>query len=376
MYKDITASLVAATRKVVEASSIKAANEAAQKELSSNLSKSMRPAYEGSAPRNAQEISLLREKAHTVPKTPKEKSLAALAEPKDKITHADVMTGRGVKKEEMSSKEKMKKGLYNKEEAKQVDETIVNGKIVNNKIYKPGKSDAAFDYKSPRKPQDSPNRKHGDVTSTGHDVKKISTGMVYTKRFEEVEQMDEGVHVLDDEGEKHVHVKDAKSVEELDDAVAAHLKKHHGFSHKEVENHYHDGYYSNVPYHHEEPEKGSKPEEVRTKAEHAKSISDRVAQNFRESVKASGKAISEAPVDGVAPGSMEGDKHMCASKVMHKEWKEGKTLFSQHAEPNEIGLIEWYDVMFDHGIEKQVPTRDLEIMVSESHMSHSKKKKM
>ena len=274
MYKDITASLVAATRKVVEASSAKAANEAAQKEQSSNLSKSMRPAYEGSAPRNAQEISLLREKAHTVPKTPKEKSLAALAEPKDKITHADVMTGRGVKKEEMSSKEKMKKGLYNKEEAKQVDETIVNGKIVNNKIYKPGKSDAAFDYKSPRKPQDSPNRKHGDVTSTGHDVKKISTGMVYTKRFEEVEQ------------------------------------------------------------------------------------------------------VNEAPVDGVAPGSMEGDKHMCASKVMHKEWKEGKTLFSQHAEPNEIGLIEWYDVMFDHGIEKKVPTRDLEIMVSESHMSHSKKKKM
>ena len=38
MYKDITASLVAATRKVVEASSIKAANEAAQKEQSSNLS--------------------------------------------------------------------------------------------------------------------------------------------------------------------------------------------------------------------------------------------------------------------------------------------------------------------------------------------------
>lgn len=262
MYKDITASLVAATRKVVEASSAKAANEAAQKEQYSNLSKSMRPAYEGSAPRNAQEISLLKEKAHTIPKTPKEKSLAALAEPKDKITHADVMTGRGVKKEE----------------AEQVDETIVNGKIVNNKIYKPGKSDAAFDYKTPRKPQDAPNRKHGDVTSTGHDVKKISTGMVYTKRFEE----------------------------------------------NEVE----------------------------------------------------AETIAEAPVDGVAPGSMEGDKHMCASKVMHKEWKEGKTLFSQHAEPNEIGLIEWYDVMFDHGIEKKVPTRDLEIMVSESHMSHSKKKKM
>ena len=245
MYKDITASLVAATRKVVEASSAKAANEAAQKEQFSNLSKTMRPAYEGSAPRNAQEISLLREKAHTIPKTSKEKDLASLAEPKDKITHADVMVGRGVKKEEKMPEKK--------------------------------KTDA-FDYKSPRRPQDAPNRKSGDVTSTGHDVKKISTGTVYTKRFEE----------------------------------------------NEVE----------------------------------------------------AETIAEAPVDGVAPGSMEGDKHMCASKVMHKEWKEGKTLFSQHAEPNEIGLIEWYDVMFDHGIEKKVPTRDLEIMVSESHMNHSKKKKM
>ena len=247
MYKDITASLVAATRKVVEASSIKAANEAAQKEQSSNLSKSMRPAYEGSAPRNAQEISLLREKApHTVPKTPKDKALAALADDgkKDVITHADVMVGRGVKNEEEM----------------------------------PEKKPNAFDYKSPRRPQDAPNRKSGDVTTTGHDVKKISTGTVYTKRFEE----------------------------------------------NEVE----------------------------------------------------AETIAEAPVDGVAPGSMEGDKHMCASKVMHKEWKEGKTIFSQHAEPNEIGLIEWYDVMFDHGIEKQVPTRDLEIMVSESHMMHTKKKKM
>lgn len=39
-------------------------------------------------------------KTHTVPKTEKEKKLAALAEPKDKITHADVLKGRGVVKEE------------------------------------------------------------------------------------------------------------------------------------------------------------------------------------------------------------------------------------------------------------------------------------
>lgn len=39
-------------------------------------------------------------KEHTVPKTEKEKKLAALASPKDKITHKDVLVGRGVVKEE------------------------------------------------------------------------------------------------------------------------------------------------------------------------------------------------------------------------------------------------------------------------------------
>lgn len=40
-------------------------------------------------------------KEHSVPKTEKEKKLAALAEPKDKITHADVLKGRGVTKEDV-----------------------------------------------------------------------------------------------------------------------------------------------------------------------------------------------------------------------------------------------------------------------------------
>ena len=87
-------------------------------------------------------------KSHTVPKTAKEKDLASIAHPKDKITHADVLTGRGVKKEEMSSKEKMKRGLYNKEEAK-VDEELKGNqhKIDKNKN---GKIDA-HDFKLLRK---------------------------------------------------------------------------------------------------------------------------------------------------------------------------------------------------------------------------------
>jgi hypothetical protein len=80
----------------------------------------------------------------------------------------------------------------------------------------------------------------------------------------------------------------------------------------------------------------------------------------------------EAKLAGVAPGSMEGDAHMCATKVFHKEWNEGTPIKTMHADPDAEGLIEWYDVMFDHGIER-VMTEDMEVLQAESHM-HSKKK--
>lgn len=70
------------------------------------------------------------------------------------------------------------------------------------------------------------------------------------------------------------------------------------------------------------------------------------------------------------PGN--GREHQCAIHVKHATMGEGKTLTTQHAEPDMDGNIEWYDVMFDHGIER-VMTEDLEILVSESHM-HSRKK--
>lgn len=84
--------------------------------------------------------------------------------------------------------------------------------------------------------------------------------------------------------------------------------------------------------------------------------------------------LGEAPVDGVAAGSMNNDGHLCATKVFHKEWAEGAPLFSQHAEPDADGNIAWYDVMFEHGIEKMVSTDDLDILMSESHERHGKRK--
>ena len=67
-------------------------------------------------------------------------------------------------------------------------------------------------------------------------------------------------------------------------------------------------------------------------------------------------------------------QHMCAVHVKHSSFGEGRTLYSQHADPDAEGLIEWYDVMFEHGIEKKVPTTDLEILESCSHSNHKKGK--
>ena len=66
---------------------------------------------------------ILEGKSHTVPKTAKEKDLAALAEPKGKITHKDVLVGRGVltKEEEQCDQDrpsmKARVGLEGKPQA-------------------------------------------------------------------------------------------------------------------------------------------------------------------------------------------------------------------------------------------------------------------
>ena len=85
--------------------------------------------------------------------------------------------------------------------------------------------------------------------------------------------------------------------------------------------------------------------------------------------------ITESPVDGVEKGSLEGDKHMCASKIMHKEWKEGTPIIGEHAEPVD-GHVSWYKVMFEHGIETvEVNDPNVEILEEGGHGNHKKKSK-
>lgn len=59
--------------------------------------------------------------------------------------------------------------------------------------------------------------------------------------------------------------------------------------------------------------------------------------------------------------------HMCAKNVVHEKWGKGNTIHTMHADPDKKGMIEWYDVWFHHGIEKRVPTKDLEIVHEEGH---------
>ena len=73
--------------------------------------------------------------------------------------------------------------------------------------------------------------------------------------------------------------------------------------------------------------------------------------------------------------------HDCATLVIHPEWGEGKPVYESHAVPTDDGYVAWYDVEFEHGIEKEVPAEDMEIIKLAEHgakegMKKKKKKKV
>lgn len=59
--------------------------------------------------------------------------------------------------------------------------------------------------------------------------------------------------------------------------------------------------------------------------------------------------------------------HDCATKVIHPTWGEGKPMYESHAVPTDEGYVAWYDVEFEHGIEKEVPAEDMEIITLAEH---------
>ena len=70
-------------------------------------------------------------------------------------------------------------------------------------------------------------------------------------------------------------------------------------------------------------------------------------------------------------------QHDCATHVEHTTWGKGTPISGEHTivETTEgHGYVTHYDVMFEHGIEKNVSVKDLDILSEMSH-GHSKKKK-
>lgn len=66
--------------------------------------------------------------------------------------------------------------------------------------------------------------------------------------------------------------------------------------------------------------------------------------------------------------------HDCAKQVTHEQWGDGVCMYAEHAEPDENGHVSWYDVMFEHGIERKVPVADMTVVTEGSHGNHKKKK--
>ena len=82
--------------------------------------------------------------------------------------------------------------------------------------------------------------------------------------------------------------------------------------------------------------------------------------------------VKEGKMKGKKSGPMfkERGKHDCATHVNHEQFGEGQCIHSQHASPDENGNIAWYDVMFEHGIEKGVSINELKVVASEMHEDH------
>ena len=66
--------------------------------------------------------------------------------------------------------------------------------------------------------------------------------------------------------------------------------------------------------------------------------------------------------------------HMCAKDVMHEKYGRGNVVHGMHSDPDENGHVSHYDIMFNHGIEKNMPITECEVVNERMH-GHKKKDK-
>ncbi|ADO98915.1 possible cytitidyltransferase [Prochlorococcus phage P-SSM7] len=80
-----------------------------------------------------------------------------------------------------------------------------------------------------------------------------------------------------------------------------------------------------------------------------------------------GKWYEKSDVDGkISKREKKSKSHDCASKVKHEEYGVGECMKEMH-DLDENGNVAHYDVLFSHGIEKNVPVENLEIVKEGVH---------
>lgn len=103
-------------------------------------------------------------------------------------------------------------------------------------------------------------------------------------------------------------------------------------------------------------------------------LTDKEQKTLDNMVKAEKGDVAEAR--GVADQAV--DPHNCATHVYHEQYGFGNPIHGQHADPDNDGNIEWYDIKFEDGtVVEGVLTSECEVLVSEMHggTGHKKGKK-
>ena len=128
-------------------------------------------------------------------------------------------------------------------------------------------------------------------------------------------------------------------------------------------------------------------EELRMKASRKAKRAENMSRQTEEAIPIANTKKAKATANHPAEDGIEGDvthptqggseqpklTHMCAMKVSHPKFGEGKPMMGEHAEPDASGKVWWYKVMFEHGIET-CETYALEVLEESSHSNHTKKK--
>ena len=98
-----------------------------------------------------------------------------------------------------------------------------------------------------------------------------------------------------------------------------------------------------------------------------KKKSDKQSKERWQDDDADGDWYEKSDVDGkISNREKKAKKHNCASKVKHEEFGIGNPVKGMH-DLDESGNVAHYDVLFDHGVEKNVSVSALEIIDEAMH---------